>query len=194
MHPPPHAPTAAFHTAFLCHLGLSIKNVLSPESRPIKGRIPGRRADKAYLINKSSGIIGARVPRHTLPLISNYPSVSFCQTGRRATARSVIATKRRGVHVYFFSIWAKGWTKTRWHAANPISPRVAHVNKCKWHVLAARRDPIQAPLLCKSRLSPDVAEDLAYFTKSVTKCRRASAAAYKSAASKKKNPQRRQIR
>lgn len=98
---PPHPPTAAFHTAFLCHLGLSIKNVLSPESRPIKGRIPGRRADKAYLINKSSSIIGARVPRHTLPLISNYPSVSFCQTGRRGTARGVIATKRCSVHVYF---------------------------------------------------------------------------------------------
>lgn len=101
LHPPTHTPTAAFHTASLCHLSLSIKNVLSPESRPIKGRIPGRRADKAYLINKSSSIIGPRVPRHTLPLISNYPSVSFCQTGRRGTARGVIATKRRGVHVYF---------------------------------------------------------------------------------------------
>lgn len=55
------------HPASLCHLGLSIKNVLSPESGPIKGRIPGRRADKAYLINKCFTIIGARASHHTLP-------------------------------------------------------------------------------------------------------------------------------
>lgn len=65
-YPLPSLPTA-FHVAALCHLGLSIKNVLSPESGPIKGRIPGRRADKAYLINKSFTIIVARAPCHTLP-------------------------------------------------------------------------------------------------------------------------------
>lgn len=61
------SPPTPFHVAALCHLGLSIKNVLSPESGPIKGRIPGRRADKAYLINKSFTIVGARAPCHTLP-------------------------------------------------------------------------------------------------------------------------------
>ena len=64
-HSPP--PTYPIHAASLCHLSLSIKNVLSPESGPIKGRIPGRRADKAYLINKCFTIVGARAPRHTLP-------------------------------------------------------------------------------------------------------------------------------
>lgn len=109
--PHPHPPTSAFHAASLCHLGPSIKNVLSPESRPIKGRIPGRRADKAYLINKSSGIIGARVPRHTPPLISNYPSVSFCQTGRRGTARGVIAAERRGSRPHLSVSGQRGCTE-----------------------------------------------------------------------------------
>lgn len=65
LHAHTHTPPPIY--SFFCHLGLSIKNVLSPESGPIKGRIPGRRADKAYLINKCFTIVGPCAPRHTQP-------------------------------------------------------------------------------------------------------------------------------
>lgn len=68
--PPPLRPlpsVRSLYAACLCHLSLSIKNVLSPESGTIKGRIPMRRADKAYLINKCFTIGEACTAHHTLP-------------------------------------------------------------------------------------------------------------------------------
>lgn len=129
------SPTYPILTASLCHLGLSIKNVLSPESGPIKGRIPGRRADKAYLINKCFTIVGACAPRHTQPaflwylIIHPFHSVREGGEGRLSVITSKILLRARVSAC--IKIRARGCTKTLWHAANPNMQRVAHVNKCK---------------------------------------------------------------
>lgn len=141
LRPPPSVCTYTFPSthlphprASLCHLGLSIKNVLSPESGPIKGRIPGRRADKAYLINKCFTIVGARAPRHTLPASLWYLIIHPFHSVRKGGEGRLTVSSQPNT-VAFVSvcirIWARGCIKTSWHAANPNVQRVAHVNKCK---------------------------------------------------------------
>lgn len=128
------APIHPIHTAFLCHLGLSIKNVLSPESGPIKGRIPGRRADKAYLINKCFTIVGARAPRHTQPAFLWYLIIHPFHSVREGGEGRLTLVKYRCPCVCLcvcIKIRARGRTKTQRHAENPNVQRVARVNKCK---------------------------------------------------------------
>lgn len=111
-HSPP--PTYPIHAASLCHLSLSIKNVLSPESGPIKGRIPGRRADKAYLINKCFTIVGARAPRHTLPASLWYLIIHpFHSVREGGEGRLVVSSQPNTVACVrvCIRIWARGCTK-----------------------------------------------------------------------------------
>lgn len=133
--PPPHThthpPSHPIHAAFLCHLGLSIKNVLSPESGPIKGRIPGRRADKAYLINKCFTITGACAPRHTLPACLWYliihPFHSVREGGEGQLTVSLHVNTVACSHVSGMRPAGRPRTKTGWHGANSkVQKKVAH--------------------------------------------------------------------
>lgn len=106
---------------------------------PIKGRIPGRRADKPYLINKCFTIAGARAPRHTLPASLWYliihPFHSVREGGEGRLTVSSQANTLACVRVYVYQDLGNGLhggkEKKKKHIMTCSTSKCAESGTCK---------------------------------------------------------------